>query len=199
MTVPQEEIARFYTRSRRFPKMIGRMNDGSRIPGGPYTLTQVGVGGAVLLVMLVTRGLLWSTGEILLDLLVTAGVAFAATWLVGRIPMTRRNLLFAFLDGAAAMFKPFGGSTRGRPSGSRNRTPQVAPPRCSPPGRRGDLFPPRSPQNRRGRRPRRPPRSPAVNAATWRPLPQRRPRRTAPRPGWSGCSLRSTRPATRRP
>jgi len=114
VTVPQEEIARFYTRSRRFPKMIGRMNDGSRIPGGPYTLTQVGVGGAVLLVMLVTRGLLWSTGEILLDLLVTAGVAFAATWLVGRIPMTRRNLLFAFLDGAAAMFKPFGGKYQGQ-------------------------------------------------------------------------------------
>lgn len=114
MTVPQEEIARFYTRSRRFPKMIGRMNDGSRIPGGPYTLTQVGVGGAVLLVMLVTRGLLWSTGEILLDLLVTAGIAFAVTWLVGRIPMTRRNLLFAFLDGAAAMFKPFGGKYQGQ-------------------------------------------------------------------------------------
>ena len=67
-----------------------------------------------LLVMLVTRGLLWSTGEILLDLLVTAGVAFAATWLVGRIPMTRRNLLFAFLDGAAAMFKPFGGKYQGQ-------------------------------------------------------------------------------------
>lgn len=114
MTVPQEEIARFYTRSRRFPKMIGRMNDGSRIPGGPYTLTQVGVGGAVLLVMLVTRGLLWSTGEILLDLLVTAGIAFIVTWLVGRIPMTRRNLLFAFLDGAAAMCKPFGGKYQGQ-------------------------------------------------------------------------------------
>lgn len=112
--MPQEEIARFYTRSRRFPKMIGRMNDGSRIPGGPYTLTQVGVGGAVLLVMLVTRGLLWSTGEILLDLLMTAGIGFAATWLVGRIPMTRRNLLFAFLDGTAAVFKPFGGKYQGQ-------------------------------------------------------------------------------------
>ncbi len=35
-----QETARFYTKSRRFPKMIGRMTDGSRIPGGPYTLTQ---------------------------------------------------------------------------------------------------------------------------------------------------------------
>lgn len=112
--MPREEIARFYTRSRRFPKMIGQMNDGSRIPGGPYTLTQIGVGGAVLLVMLVTRGLLWSTGEILLDLLLTASVAFAVTWLVGRLPMTRRNLLFAFLDAAAATFQPFGGKYQGQ-------------------------------------------------------------------------------------
>lgn len=112
--MPREEIARFYTRSRRFPKMIGQMNDGSRIPGGPYTLTQIGVGGAVLLVMLATRGLLWSTGEILLDLLLTASVAFAITWLVGRLPMTRRNLLFAFLDAAAATFQPFGGKYQGQ-------------------------------------------------------------------------------------
>lgn len=109
-----QETARFYTKSRRFPKMIGRMNDGSRIPGGPYTLTQVGVGGAVLLVMFATRGLLWSTGEILLDILLTAVVAFAITWLVGRLPMTRRNLMFAFLDAAAAMFKPFGGKYQGQ-------------------------------------------------------------------------------------
>lgn len=128
-----QETARFYTRSRRFPKMIGRMNDGSRIPGGPYTLTQVGVGGAVLLIMLVMRGLVWSTGEILLDLLVTAALAFAVTWLIGRLPMTRRNLLFAFLDAAAATFKPFSGKYQGQvirlaaphlAGGASHRTPQ---------------------------------------------------------------------------
>lgn len=140
-----QETARFYTKSRRFPKMIGRMNDGSRIPGGPYTLTQVGVGGAVLLAMFATRGLLWSTGEILLDILMTAVLAFAVTWLVGRLPMTRRNLLFAFLDAAAAMFKPFGGKYQGQvirlsaPHGAGGGT------RALPPERTVSLVPPPPP------------------------------------------------------
>ena len=97
-----EGVARFYTRSRRFPKMIGRMTDGSRIPGGPYTLTQVGFGGAVLLVLLMTRTM-WSTGSVILDLAITLGAAWGATWIVGLIPMTRRNLLLAFMDAIAAM------------------------------------------------------------------------------------------------
>lgn len=107
------EIARFYTRSRRFPKMIGRMTDGSRIPGGPYTLTQVGVGGTVLLGMLLTRTL-WTTQAVLLDLAITAGVAWGVTWLVGLLPITRRNLFAAFLGAVAAMFKPTGGTYKGQ-------------------------------------------------------------------------------------
>ena len=96
----KEEIARFYTRSRRFPKMIGRMTDGSRIPGGPYTLTQVGFGGVALMGLLVTRTL-WGTGATLLDLAITVGVAWGVTWLVGLIPMTRRNLVLAFVGAVA--------------------------------------------------------------------------------------------------
>lgn len=43
-------IGRSYTRSRRFPRMFGRMpgRDGGYLPGGPYTLTQ----GVVFLVLL---------------------------------------------------------------------------------------------------------------------------------------------------
>lgn len=108
-----EEIARFYTRSRRFPKMIGRMTDGSRIPGGPYTLTQVGFGGVALMGLLATRTL-WSTGATLLDLAITVGVAWGVTWLVGLIPMTRRNLVLAFMGAVAAMFKPHGGRYQDR-------------------------------------------------------------------------------------
>lgn len=110
----KEEIARFYTRSRRFPKMIGRMTDGSRIPGGPYTLTQVGFGGVALMLLLMTRTM-WSTGVTLLDLAITAGVAWGVTWVVGMLPMTRRNLVLAFVDAAAAMLKPHGGRYQERP------------------------------------------------------------------------------------
>lgn len=109
----KEEIARFYTRSRRFPKMIGRMTDGSRIPGGPYTLTQVGFGGVALMGLLLTRTM-WSTGATLLDLAITVGVAWGVTWLVGLIPMTRRNLVLAFVGAVAAMFKPHGGRYQDR-------------------------------------------------------------------------------------
>lgn len=43
-------IGRSYTRSRRFPRMFGRMpgRDGGYLPGGPYTLTQ----GVIFLVLL---------------------------------------------------------------------------------------------------------------------------------------------------
>ncbi|MEV7099797.1 hypothetical protein AB0M80_43995 [Amycolatopsis sp. NPDC051045] len=44
-------VGRSYTRSRRFPRMFGRMpgRDGGYLPGGPYTVTQ----GALFLVLLV--------------------------------------------------------------------------------------------------------------------------------------------------
>ncbi|MGC7096715.1 hypothetical protein ACPZ19_18740 [Amycolatopsis lurida] len=43
-------VGRSYTRSRRFPRMFGRMpgRDGGYVPGGPYTLTQ----GALFLLLL---------------------------------------------------------------------------------------------------------------------------------------------------
>ncbi|WIV61869.1 hypothetical protein [Amycolatopsis nalaikhensis] len=44
-------VGRSYTRSRRFPRMFGRLpgRDGGYLPGGPYTVTQ----GALFLVLLV--------------------------------------------------------------------------------------------------------------------------------------------------
>ncbi|MFI6031355.1 hypothetical protein [Amycolatopsis magusensis] len=43
-------VGRSYTRSRRFPRMFGRLpgRDGGYVPGGPYTLTQ----GALFLLLL---------------------------------------------------------------------------------------------------------------------------------------------------
>ncbi|SEF37113.1 hypothetical protein SAMN05421837_112226 [Amycolatopsis pretoriensis] len=55
MTAPKGRgdilVGRSYTRSRRFPRMFGRMpgRDGGYLPGGPYTVTQ----GALFLVLLV--------------------------------------------------------------------------------------------------------------------------------------------------
>jgi hypothetical protein len=107
----QVEIARFYTRSRRFPKVIGRLHDGSRIPGGPYTVTQAVVGGAVLVVALVSRGQ-WGTGSFLFDFPLAVGVAWGGAWGAGRIPATRRNLVTVVLGGLGAMLRPVDGKYR---------------------------------------------------------------------------------------
>ncbi|MFH8253045.1 hypothetical protein ACH3VR_21945 [Microbacterium sp. B2969] len=101
----QTEVARFYTRSRKFPRLIGRLHDGTKIPGGPYTVTQ-GVVAAVLLVLgLVTRGL-WGTGTILVDIPIVLLVAWGGAWGAGRLPATRRNVASIVLGAFGAVFSP---------------------------------------------------------------------------------------------
>ena len=108
----EREVARFYTRSRRFPKFIGRLHDGTKIPGGPYTLAQGVVLAIFLIGTLVTQGL-WGTGSPIVDIPIAAGVSWAAAWGAGRIPATRRNLLSVISSGLAAMTRPAAGRYRG--------------------------------------------------------------------------------------
>lgn len=68
----EREVARFYTRSRKFPRMVGRLPEGTRIWGGPYTFTQLGLGLVAIFVALATRGV-WSWGSVLIDLVVAWG------------------------------------------------------------------------------------------------------------------------------
>lgn len=104
----QTEVARFYTRSRKFPRLIGRLHDGTKIPGGPYTVTQ-GVVAAVLLALgLVTRGL-WGTGTILVDIPIVLLVAWGGAWGAGRLPTTRRNVASILLGAFGAAFSPAAG------------------------------------------------------------------------------------------
>lgn len=112
--IQEFETARFYTRSRKFPKVIGRFHDGTRIPGGPYTVAQVVIGGAVAFVAVTTRGA-WGTGSILLDLPLSLAIAWGAAWGAGRIPATRRNLLTVILGAFSAAFQPAAGRYRERP------------------------------------------------------------------------------------
>lgn len=108
------ETARFYTRSRKFPKVIGRFHDGTKIPGGPYTVAQVVIGGTIALIALTTRAA-WGSGSILLDIPVSLAVSWAAAWGAGRIPATRRNLLTVVVGAFTAAFRPAEGRYRERP------------------------------------------------------------------------------------
>lgn len=88
----QQDIAKVYTATRRFPQLIGRTSDGTRIWGGPYTYTQIFGGGGALVVLWKTMPV-WSTGGALLDgalvLALTAGVVFG----LGKLPLGGRNPL----------------------------------------------------------------------------------------------------------
>jgi len=108
-----ESIARFYTRSRRYPKFIGRMTDGSRIPGGPYTMPQVSSAGCMFLGLMVTKQL-WTTHNVILDLTWTVILTGLTLYAVGFIPITRRNIAAVVMDAIAAMFKPVEGSYQGK-------------------------------------------------------------------------------------
>ena len=70
-------------------------------------------GGGVLMILLMTRTV-WTTGVMLLDLVIVGGLAWGVTWLVGLIPITRRNLLSVLLSAVSAMFKPVAGTYKGR-------------------------------------------------------------------------------------
>ncbi|WP_209326327.1 hypothetical protein [Brevibacterium renqingii] len=84
------EVAKFFSQARRIPMLIGKMPDGSKIWGGPYTVYQL------IALVIAGAGLylfhgMWSTGAILADLLVGAVIAISAALLAGQIPLDARN------------------------------------------------------------------------------------------------------------
>ncbi len=110
----QPEVARFYTRSRKFPRLIGRLHDGTKIPGGPYTVTQGVVFAVLLALALITRGL-WGNVSILLYFPVAVAVAWGAAWLVGRLPATRRNVASLIYGVITAATSPVAGKYKDQP------------------------------------------------------------------------------------
>ena len=79
------ETGRFYSSIRRIPTTLYRLPDGTRVPGGPYTLVQ-GVGGAITVALLwAVRGS-WTTGFDLLDFAGALAAGLAVTWLLRFAP-----------------------------------------------------------------------------------------------------------------
>lgn len=91
-TDPQVEAARWYTATRHIPWVIGKLNTGEKIPGGPYTGGQLMTTVCLFLALWLTRPA-WSTTNSISNLAILFGVPIGAAWLVGRKPATIRNPL----------------------------------------------------------------------------------------------------------
>jgi hypothetical protein len=106
------EVGRFYTRARKVKKMLGKLHDGSKIPGGPYTLTQGAAGVLTGFLALNTNGL-WTTRMSIVDIILGVLGMWGVAWAVGRLPSTNRNPALVLVDASGAVFRPAMGSYRG--------------------------------------------------------------------------------------
>lgn len=108
------EVVKWFTRARRFPQLIGRTPDGARIPGGPYTVTQV-VGAGIVLFAGTRTMSLWARYGLLSNAMILLSVAFAVVWGLGRIPVGSRNPLSVSTGLLRALSTPPTGRVGGRP------------------------------------------------------------------------------------
>ena len=106
-------VARFWTRARRFPQLIGKSINGERIWGGPYTLVQF-IGGFLTAWLLWETMPLWGRGPFLAQLLMIPVITYGIVWLLGRIPVTGRNPALLLTGIGNALASPRLGRYAGR-------------------------------------------------------------------------------------
>jgi len=124
------ELIRYYTAARRVPLTFGRLSDGMRIPGGPYSGMQMAAGavGLVLGPILVAAlmGEMPAVVRLALSILAAWGAAYGA----GYLPSTFRNPLMVFSDAVRVLAQSGAGSYKGRrlvaPRKVRSATPRVS-------------------------------------------------------------------------
>lgn len=117
MDEPELETAKFYTRARRIPMLVGKMPSGGRIWGGPYTITQIGAGFVVGLVLWQTTEL-WARLGGFMNVVLAAGLVIGTVWITGKIPNTGRNPATWVMDALNLTTNP------GRLSGGRLVVPR---------------------------------------------------------------------------
>lgn len=108
---PGAIVGRSYTRARRFPLVIGQLPGGGRLLGGPYTLTQIGVMSASVLVLYLAAPIWAHLG--LANVIVLIGVPYAAAWLVRHARVEGREPLRAAAGFAVWLCSPATGRIRG--------------------------------------------------------------------------------------
>ncbi|MFF3326965.1 hypothetical protein [Streptomyces sp. NPDC002889] len=113
-----ELIGRCYTKARRAPLVHGVIRDvnggrGIRLPGGPYTLTQLAALVGTFVALILTRAI-WG-GNGLMDVGVLLGLPFAAAFLLRHLHIDGRNPAAALVSVAVMMTGPRWGRLHGRP------------------------------------------------------------------------------------
>ncbi|MFE4540226.1 hypothetical protein ACFRKB_35035 [Streptomyces scopuliridis] len=113
-----ELIGRCYTKARRAPLVHGVIRDinggrGIRLPGGPYTLTQLAAIVSTFVVLILTRAI-WG-GNGLVDVVVLLGAPFAAAFLLRHLHIDGRNPAAALVSVAVMLTGPRWGRLHGRP------------------------------------------------------------------------------------
>lgn len=109
-----DEVVKWYTRARKFPQLLGRAPDGTRIPGGPYTITQAVGGGGVLVVGLNTMSL-WANFGMIGNAFVLIAAFLGTVFGLGRLPVGSRNPLSVAAGAFRAISAPATGRLQGRP------------------------------------------------------------------------------------
>ncbi|MFF4449946.1 hypothetical protein [Streptomyces sp. NPDC001502] len=113
-----EAIGRCYTKARRAPLVHGVIRDvnggrGIRLPGGPYTLTQLAGIVSTVVVLVLTRPL-WG-GHGALDAAVVIILPFAVAFGLRHLHVDGRNPAAALVSVAVMLGSPRWGTFRGRP------------------------------------------------------------------------------------
>lgn len=106
-------VGHSYTRARRFPLVIGKLPQGGRIIGGPYTLAQVAVMVVTVVALLIAAPVWAHLGYA--DVAVYAAVPYGAGFAVRKARIEGRDPLRAGLGALTALGTPAGGRMRGRP------------------------------------------------------------------------------------
>lgn len=108
-------VGKFFTRAMKIPLMVGRLIDGTRLWGGPYTVPQIVAGFIALLVLWQAFAWFFSTGLIFTDAILVIFGAWGVAFLVGRLPESRRNLFNLMTSMASATATSKTGFYRGAP------------------------------------------------------------------------------------
>ncbi|MFE3166743.1 hypothetical protein [Streptomyces sp. NPDC059224] len=141
MSASEEElIGRSYTRARRHPLVIGKLPGAGRLPGGPYTITQVMTMVITFGLLVMTRGLWAHFGAMnfVLMVLVPWGLAWVLRYarLDGRDPARAVRSLFIYSS------TPAQGRLAGKPQ--RATRPRLASVTCTVRVRSAERPPPAS-------------------------------------------------------